>query len=32
MEIILMFLACTAATVTAIIKINQYYTNKFKNK
>lgn len=31
MEIILMFLACTAATIATIIKINQHYTDKFKN-
>ncbi len=31
MDIILMFLACTAATITTIIKINQHYTDKFKN-
>ncbi len=31
MEIILMFIVCTAATVTLIIKINQYNSDKFKN-
>jgi hypothetical protein len=32
MDIILMFVASIAATLTVIIKINQYYTDKFKNK
>lgn len=32
MEILLMFAASIAATLTVIIKINQYYTEKFKNK
>ena len=29
MDIILMFVASIAATLTVIIKINQYYTDKF---
>jgi hypothetical protein len=32
MDIILMFVASLAATLTVIIKINQHYTDKFKNK
>jgi hypothetical protein len=32
MDIILMFVASIAATLTVIIKINQHYTEKFKNK
>ncbi len=32
MDIILMFVASIAATITVIIKINQHYTDKFKNK
>jgi hypothetical protein len=32
MDIILMFVASIAATLTVIIKINQHYTDKFKNK
>jgi hypothetical protein len=32
MDIILMFVASIAATITVIIKINQHYTEKFKNK
>lgn len=31
MDIILMFIGCIAATMAAIIKINQHYTDKFKN-
>lgn len=31
MDIILMFIGCIAATITVIIKINQHYTDKFKN-
>lgn len=32
MDIILMFAGSIAATITVIIKINQHYTDKFKNK
>ncbi len=32
MDILLMFVASIAATITVIIKINQHYTDKFKNK
>lgn len=31
MLILLSFVACTSATIATIIKINQHYTDKFKN-